>query len=535
VNLAIDDQHLAFPIGRLFSLLQHTPIAAPACARLPRAPARRGGRSAFESAKPFAYIRASIRAGHRGADEQARTGKETVMAPPTRRSVLRTSLALAAAGSLTRPHIANAAATTAEVWFAQGFIPEEDSAFKAMAADYEKQSGNKIEHSLIPYAALRQKAISAISSGVVPDMIEVADFALAPLQSWDDKLVDVSDIVEPAKGQFISTALPASYFYNNVTKKRAFYVVPMKIGAVPFHIWKSLVEKGGGKISELPKTWDAFMDFFKPVQKGLRAAGVRNVYAHGFQLTANGVDPINTFNAWMIAYGGQGLVTPDGHLHTDDPHVKAACVQAIKSLTSAFKDGYVPPSCVNWNDADDNNAFHSKLMVMDFDGTISTELALFHDKEQFEDILTHGLPLSNDGKELPSQVALFGPVIPKGAKNLTVAKEFAKYMIQPEVLNRYLKGGLGRWALPLPEIVKNDPFWLKDDAHRTAYVTQSVLSPTIPIYEAYNPAIAQVGAEHVIMNGAFAVMNAGASPEEQIDKAFKRIEDIFAKYPIVQS
>jgi multiple sugar transport system substrate-binding protein len=453
----------------------------------------------------------------------------------TRRSVLGGSLGLAAAGALARPHIANAAATTIEVWFAQGFVPEEDSAFQAMAADYEKASGNKVDHSLIPYAALRQKAISAITSGAVPDMIEVADFALAPIQSWDDKLIDVNDVVEPQKEQFIPTALPCCYFYNNVTKKRAYYVVPVRIAAVPFHIWKSLVEQGGSKISDLPKTWDAFMDFFKPVQKGLRAAGKRNVYGLGYQLTTNGVDPINTFNAWMVAYGGQDLVTPDGKLHTDDPKVKAAAVQAIKSLTSAFKDGYVPPSCVNWNDADDNNAFHSKLMVMDFDGTISTEVALYHDKEQYDDILTHGLPLSNDGKELPSQVAVFGPVIPKGAKNVAVAKEFAKYMIQPKVLNQYLKAGLGRWALPIPEIVKSDPFWLKEDPHRTAYMTQSVIGPTFPIYEAYNPAMAQVGAEHVIMTAAFAVMNSGAVPEQEIDKAFSRIEEIFAKYPIASS
>jgi multiple sugar transport system substrate-binding protein len=453
----------------------------------------------------------------------------------TRRSVLRSSVALAAAGTLARPHIANAAATTIEVWFAQGFVPEEDSAFQAMAADYEKASGNKVESSLIPYAALRQKAISAITSGAVPDMIEVADFALAPIQSWDDKLIDVNDVVEPAKEQFIPTALQCCHFYNNVTKRRAYYVVPVRIAAVPFHIWKSLVEQGGSKIADLPKTWDAFMDFFKPVQKGLRAAGKRNVYGLGYQLTTNGVDPINTFNAWMVAYGGQDLVTPDGKLHTDDANVKAAAVQAIKSLTSAFKDGYVPPSCVNWNDADDNNAFHSKLMVMDFDGTISTEVALYHDKEQYDDILTHGLPLSNDGKELPSQVAVFGPVIPKGAKNVEVAKEFAKYIIQPKVLNQYLKAGLGRWALPIPEIVKSDPFWLNEDPHRTAYMTQSVIDPTFPIYEAYNPAMAQVGAEHVIMSAAFAVMNSGAAPEQEIDKAFRRIEEIFAKYPIASS
>jgi multiple sugar transport system substrate-binding protein len=455
----------------------------------------------------------------------------------TRRSILRSSLGAAAVTSVARPFIANAAAKTAEVWWVQGFLKEEDVAFKKMVDDYEKQSGNKIEQSITPYAALRQKEIAAIQTGVVPDVMEVADFALAPLQSWDDRLTDLSDIVDPVKDQFIKTALTCCDFYNSATKKRGYYVAPMKIAAVPFHIWKSLVEKGGQKISDLPKTWDAFMDFFKPVQDGLRKQGVRNVYALGYQITANGVDPINTFNAWMIANGGLNLVTADGKLHTDDPAVKQACVKALVSLATPFKQGYVPPGCVNWNDADDNNAFHSKLMVMDFDGTISTEVALLSmgRKDDFEDVLTHGLPLSNDGKELPSQVALFGPVIPKGAKNVEVGKEFVKYMIQPKVLNEYLKGGLGRWALPIPEMVKSDPFWLKDDPHRSAYIEQSVIKPTVPIYEAYNPAIAQVGSEHVFMTAIFDYLNNGVAPEPAIDKAFKRAEEIFAKYPIQQA
>ena len=41
------------------------------------------------------------------------------------------------------------------------------------------------------------------------------------------------------------------------------------------------------------------------------------------------------------------------------------------------------------NDNDDNNAFHAKLVVMDFDGTISTEVALWKNKTDYNDILTH--------------------------------------------------------------------------------------------------------------------------------------------------
>jgi len=303
----------------------------------------------------------------------------------TRRSVLRSSLGLAAAGALARPHIANSAATTAELWWVQGFAQEEDVAFKKLIADYEKASGNKIEDSIIPFAPMRQKAVSAITSGVVPDVMELADFSFLPLNAWADKLVDVSDIVEPVKSQYIDTALRATYSYNSVAKERAYYAVPMKAAGIPFHIWQSLVEKAGFKVSDIPNTWDAFLDFFMPVQDKLRAQGMRNIYAYGYQLTANGVDPAITFQGYLMAYGGKNLVTADGKLHTDDPQVKDASVKAIAKLTTPFKQGYVPPGVVNWNDADDNNAFHAKLIVMDFDGSLSTEVALYKKKEEYDD------------------------------------------------------------------------------------------------------------------------------------------------------
>jgi multiple sugar transport system substrate-binding protein len=453
----------------------------------------------------------------------------------TRRSLLRNSAGLAATGVLARPHIANAAATNAEVWWNQGFVPEEDSAFRALVADYEKTSGNRIEQSLVPFAPLRQKAVSAVQSGTVPDIMEVIDLWFAGLNVWDDKLVDLSEVVEPLKSQFSPIALTCCNLYNSATKKRGYYIAPMKIAGTPFHIWKSLVEKAGYKASDIPNTWDAFLDYFKPVQDKLRAQGTRKVYAYGYQLTANGGDPIATFNAFMIAYGGADFVTPDGKLHTDNPLVRDAAVKALVKLTTAFKEGYVPPGVVNWNDADDNNAFHSKLMVMDFDGTISTEVALFNKKDEYDDILTRGLPLGNDGRELPAQVATFGPMIPKGAKNVAVAKEFIQYAIQPKALNTYLKAGLGRWMLPVPNVAKGDPFWLNEDAHRTAYTHQTLLGATMPFYDVFNPAMAQVNAEHVFMVAEFDVMKEGMSPEQAIDKAFKRVEAIFAKYPIAQA
>ena len=50
------------------------------------------------------------------------------MAILIRRSVLRSPFAFGAAGASARTYIANAAATTPETWFAQGFAKEKNAA-----------------------------------------------------------------------------------------------------------------------------------------------------------------------------------------------------------------------------------------------------------------------------------------------------------------------------------------------------------------------------------------------------------------------
>ena len=226
---------------------------------------------------------------------------------PTRRSVLRGSLAVAAAGTLARPYIANAAASTATVWWTQGFVPEEDAAFRKIVADYEKASGNTIDYSLVPFAPLMQKIVSAITSGDVPDLIshDINDQVIVPQNAWNDKVVDVTDVVEAQKSNYHPTVYLASQYYNNVKKQRSFYLIPYKTAVVPFHVWISLVEKGGGKVADAPKTWDAFWDYFKPIQKKLRDQGMRSVYSLGMQATTTGpADGNNLFHAFLIANGG---------------------------------------------------------------------------------------------------------------------------------------------------------------------------------------------------------------------------------------
>jgi multiple sugar transport system substrate-binding protein len=451
-----------------------------------------------------------------------------------RRSAIRGSLCLAATGILARPYIANAAAGTAVVWRDQGFVPEEDAAFRATVADYEKSSGNRIDLSIMPFMALNQKIISALTSGEVPDLIfHIAPSTLLPQNAWNDKLVDVSDIVEAHKHELSRTALLSSSYYNNVTKRRAYYLVPLSQGTEPFHIWGDLVEKAGFKLSDAPNTWDAFWEFFKPMPAALRGKGMRRIYAIGPQITTVGPNDGNGLMAhFMIANGGADIVTEDGKLHTEDPQVREAAIRSVTWLTNAYKEGVVPPEALSWNDADDNNAFHERLIVMDFDGSLSTELAMIKDRKAYlEDMKTLGLPLANNGKPMPAQVGTGGLFIPKGAKNVDIAKDFARFFLQPAVLNTNLKGGLGRAVPSIPQIVKDDPWWMDpSDPHRPPFVRESVLGPTIAAYTGYNPAWGQVNAEQLWGNCHADVIKNGMTPTAAVDKAFRRMEAIFAKF-----
>jgi multiple sugar transport system substrate-binding protein len=457
----------------------------------------------------------------------------------SRRTVLKGSLGIAAVGTLPRPYIANAAATTASVWWTQGFVREEDASFGAMVAEYEKASGNTIDHSLIPFAPLMQKMVAALTSGDVPDVMshDIAEQAVVPQNAWKDKLHDLTEVVETQKAHYHPTALLASQYYNNATKQRAYYMVPYKTAVLPFHIWNSLVEKTGYKMADAPKTWDAFWDFFKPMQKILRDKGHRGIYALGLQPTTTGpADGNNTFHHFMIAYGGNGIVTQDGKPHLDDPKVKEAVIKALTYITTAYKEGYVPPGALSWNDADDNNAFHAKQMIMDLDGTISTEVALYHKKDEYNDIVTRGLPLDNAGQKIPAELGVGGAFVPKGAKNVAVAKEFLKFLIQPNVVNEYLKNGLGRWLPAMPELAKSDPFWLDPkDPHRVAYTTEGLLEPTVPNYPVFNPGYAEANAQQIWGTAEADVIREGMALQAAAEKALNRIGQILAKYPIVQS
>jgi multiple sugar transport system substrate-binding protein len=455
------------------------------------------------------------------------------MAELTRRTAVASLGAVAAAGVLA-PRRARAAEPI-NVWWTQGFYQAENQAVIDSMAAWEKRTGTKVNLTILNGPDLITKLIAAMQVGDVPDLVHsvTGDRFLVPRAAWDDQLVDVSDVIESQKDEFHPTAISGSKYYNAKLKKHSYYTVPIKCSTLLEEVWRPLVEEAGFSDTDIPKTHDAYFDFFQQVQDKLRAKGKR-IYGLGYSMAAKEADAGTLFHHFLVAYGGTDIVLPTGQLNIDDANVKKAAVTALERLTTPYKKGYVPPGAINWGDVDNNNAFFAKQIVMTPNATISIAVAQMEKADQYyKEIITQGLPLSNGGKPVASTLGVSPCLIPKGAKNIEGAKDLLKSFIQPANLNTYLKETRGRFLPVMTSIVKNDPYWQDPkDPHRPVAVDAGLIKPTIPWWMNYNPAYSVVLSEQIWSQAEANITQKGMTPEQAMEGAAQRIKSIFERFKI---
>jgi len=447
--------------------------------------------------------------------------------------------ALAGMGALTAASTVRVrsakAADPVNVWWTQGFYEQENKAVIDTMAAWEKSSGVKVNLTIMNGADLISKLIAAMQVGDVPDLVHsvTGDRFLVPKAAWDDNLVDVTDVVDTQKSEFHPTALDASQFYNAKLKKRSYYTVPIKCSTLMEEMWRPLVQEAGFDDKDIPTTQDAYYDFFQTVQDKLRGKGKR-IYGLGFSMAAKEADAGTLFHAFLVAYGGAGIVLPNGKLNIDDPVVRKAATTALERLTTPYKKGYVPPGAINWGDVDNNNAFYAKQIVMTPNATISIAVAQMEKPDQYyKEILTTGIPNGNDGKPVPGILAVSPCLIPKGAKNIDGAKALLKSFIQPATLGNYIKETRARYLPVMLSTVKNDPYWTDpSDPHRPIAVQTGLVKPTIPWWMNYNPAYSGVMSEQIWSQAEANITQKNMTPEQATEEAVGRIKTIFERFQI---
>jgi multiple sugar transport system substrate-binding protein len=424
------------------------------------------------------------------------------------------------------------------VWWEEGFTPEEDAAVREIIAAFEQDTGKQVELDLLSRNDINAKAPVAVIDGKLPNI----PFGAAPDLSYgewayEDRLIDLSDVIGPFASLFDPDALSYVTLLNATTGRRAIYALPMGFSTHHLHVWRSLLDQAGITLDDIPKQWDAFWSFWcDEVQAAVRqATGRDDVYGVGLAMSLTDDTKIG-FEQFMQAYDAN-YVSSEGKLVIDDPEIRRRLIRAMDSYTASYRKGCTPPDAIGWDDRGNNKAFLDRAIVMTTNGTLSIPNALKTERPEdyYTNVATIQWPEDADGQPLAIWTGFFAAAAFKDGGNSATVKEFIRFLVAEGWLAHYLDFSGERVLPPMPALM-NQPFWLDpSDPHRMAGAMQFLTRPRWLQWNyavehfsvaAGDPRHLLVSRESVWPKAIHRVAADGITPEQAVDEAIARIKEI---------
>jgi multiple sugar transport system substrate-binding protein len=421
------------------------------------------------------------------------------------------------------------------VWWEEGYYAEEDEAIREIVTAFEQESGKQVELSFYEDVELLHRLATALEERRPPDFtwgIELSEY----LSSWafEDRLVDLSDAIGHFSNLFDTEVLDWVRVLNGRTEQKALYGLPIGSSTTHIHVWKSLLERAGLTLADIPKEWEAFWSFWcDEVQPAVRkATGRSDIWGIGQPMSAEGVDANEAFLQFLAVYDAD-YVTPDGRLVIDDPEIRRKLGVAMDRYTAGYRKGCTPPDAASWDSAGNNKAFLAQSVVMTLNQTLSIPNAVkaTRPEDYYESIATIEWPLGPSGEPFP----IFGMVAPamafKDGGHAATAKEFVGFLVSEGWLAHYLNFSGERLLPPMSKLL-DQPFWLDpSDPHRMASVMQVSSRPLALHYAAASGDWRHDRAhqERVWGKAIYRVAAEGISPEQAVDEAITRIKQILSE------
>ena len=417
----------------------------------------------------------------------------------------------------------------------QAHHAQEDEALAEVIAAFEQETGKQVELTLLPMAEQPPHIEVALDAGHPPDV--AFGFWLStyiPRWSFEDRLVDLTDTIGHFSDLFDPHQLDRAMLLNARTGQKALYGLPMGQISNYVHVWKSLLERAGLSLADIPKKWEAFWAFWcDQAQPAVRKAlGRDDIWGIGRPMSVEAADTTDQFFQFVYAYDAD-YVTRDGKLVIDDPEIRQRLVKAIDSYTAAYRKGCTPPDSVTWGDGGNNEAFLAETVVMTTNKSLSipTALKIERPNDYYKNAATIEWPLGPVGETFPIDNAIFQAVVFKDGGNLATAKEFVSFLVAEGWLMHYLNFS-GERMLPSTPALLDQPFWLDpSDQHHMAAVMQAESRPLAHDYTVASGDLRhdQIINEGVWGNAVHRVATDGISPEQAVDEAIARIKEILSE------
>jgi multiple sugar transport system substrate-binding protein len=420
------------------------------------------------------------------------------------------------------------------IWWEKGYYDQEDAAVAEIIAAFEQGSGKRVELEQPSQADMEAKVLAAVEAGQPPDFLfgTGTDYYYGQW-AYDDRLVDLSDVVRPFASLFDPDALSYATLFDATTGRRALYALPMGFSTHHVHVWRNLLEQAGLTIDDIPKQWEAFWSFWcDQVGPAVRkTTGRDDVYGAGLPMSVAD-DTRNAFEQLMQAYDAN-YVTREGKLVIDDPEIRRRLIRAMESYTAIYRKGCTPPDSVTWGNIDNNRQFHAQAVVMTVNITLSIPNALRTERPEdyYKNTATIEWPDGADGQPLAIHTGFFSAAAFKAGGRVPLAKEFVRFLVEDGWLAHYLDFSAERFLSPMPKLLEQ-PFWLDpSDPHRMAAVMQFVTRPRSYHYSVVSgdPRHLLVEGERVWGNAVQRVATDGISPEQAVDETIARIKQILSE------
>jgi multiple sugar transport system substrate-binding protein len=190
------------------------------------------------------------------------------------------------------------------VWWEKRQAAKEDDAVREIVAAFEQGSGKQVELILGPQEQLVADLVAALEAGRSPPDFVFTVVSIQHYEQWayEGRLVDLTDAIGHFSDLFEPYVLERVALLNGTTGERGLYLLPMGLANHHVHVWKTLLERAGFTLADIPKEWDAFWAFWcDQVQPAIRKELSRDdVWATGLSMS---VDPVDTSNGfWQFAY-----------------------------------------------------------------------------------------------------------------------------------------------------------------------------------------------------------------------------------------
>lgn len=416
-----------------------------------------------------------------------------------------------------------------KVWWDKGFNPEEDEALRKLVSNWEKQSGNKIQLALYTTDSLGKKIRRSFQSGDPPDVVMSFKAERSPNSrlAWENKLVDVSDVVEPLKKLYPEPILETVYFYNNVKGKRSYYGIPIHQATMQIYYWRDLLKLSGRSEKDIPRQWDAFWEFWKQVQDDLRAKQKSNIYSLGFTISPEAGDTYYLFEQILEAYDIK-IVNSKGELLVDQPQTRQGIIKVLEWYKNFYQQGYIPPTALNWLNPGNNRSLLNREILMTPNSSLSIPVAVRQDPDTYNNKLgILEFPNKPSGKPMQHLTMAEQATILADSKNQELAKDFLRYIVQTEVSKTYLRASGGRNS-PVSTTVWEDPFWSDPSDPHISTASKTFTEGRIRYFQiSQNPAYSAVLDRNVWGKALNKVIVDNISPEQAADESIKKIKQIF--------